>query len=604
MTLNSSWFLLLSYIDIYHVETALAEVRLQFDFADSEGVRRTTLFTRPQRIIQARESCDVKRALAEVDDAIAAGLYAAGYVTYEAAAGLDDAFTTKIQSETDLVWFGIFRQPQIVHNCSTSHAITLSPWEVDTCAQDYYEMVRAIREAIARGETYQVNLTTRFRTTYSGSPAEFYNRVATSCNAPYCALLETGEQTITSFSPELFFQVTQDKILVRPMKGTAARGRTLADDELAARLLHESVKDRAENLMIVDLMRNDLGRISRPGTVHVTKMFTVEPYPTVWQLTSEVTAQLSPFITLTDIFEALFPCGSITGAPKVAAMRKIAELEESPRGVYCGAVGFAAPNGEATFNVAIRTAVFHDHDCTVSFGAGSGITWDSSPHSEYAETLAKALVVQTHSWEMSLLESMLLQAGKIALLPLHLARMARSAAFFGVDVDINNLVDQLEVLASERPEGDWKVRVIASRTGELAITLAPVLPYPRVPLRAALSQQYVSSTDFRLFHKTTDRSIYTSQSQLYPGYNEVLMQNEKGELTEFLNGNLLLEIEGRMLTPPLKCGLLPGIQREHLLAAGVVREHVLYSHQLESATRLWLINSVRGMVPVEIDLKG
>ncbi len=560
------------------------------------------MFTKPLNVIKTRSACEVRNAFIEADCAVAAGYYVAGYVAYEAAAELDDALAANNETETDLVWLGIFRHSDSVHGASHVQEISLSPWKPDTLANDYCEMVRAIREAIARGETYQVNLTTRLRSQYTGSPAAFYKRIAEACEARYCALLEKGDLVITSFSPELFFQINQDRIVVRPMKGTAARGRTSSEDELSANALHASVKDRAENVMIVDLMRNDLGRICLPGTISVPKLFTVEPYPTIWQLTSEIRAQLKPLVKLKDVFEALFPCGSITGAPKIAAMRKIAQLEKSPRGIYCGAIGFATPNGEATFNVAIRTAVFNQQKGTAVFGSGGGITWDSAPHAEYAEMLAKALVIQTHSWEMALLESMLLIDGEIPLVAQHINRVFRSAAFFGVKPDRTSLIDKLACLAVQHSAGKWKVRATVSLTGAISAEAVPVLPYPRVPLRAVLSSQKVSSTDFRLYHKTTDRSIYTSQSRLYPGYDEILMQNERDELTEFLNGNLVLESKGKLFTPPVQCGLLPGIQREQLITSGDVAERFLYSHHLRTATRLWFVNSVRGMVPVEVDI--
>jgi para-aminobenzoate synthetase/4-amino-4-deoxychorismate lyase len=374
----------------------------------------------------------------------------------------------------------------------------------------------------------------------------------------------------------------------------------MAEDTQLADRLATSPKDQAENIMIVDLMRNDLGRISQPGTVNVKRLFSLEQYPTVWQMTSEVSANLKAPVKLACVFRALFPCGSVTGAPKVTAMRRIAALERSPRGVYCGAIGFAAPGGDAIFNVAIRTAVFNHADNTVTFGSGGGITWDSDPQAEYEEMRSKSLVLRVHAWQISLLESILLTNGRFLLLDQHINRLKRSASYFAIEPNWPEILHQLEDLALQHPGGDWKVRVMLDRDSSLAVEALPLVKFGRVPLHAALSTQAVDSSDFKLYHKTTDRRIYSEQSKRHPNCDEVLMQNERGELTEFLNGNLVIESAGRLFTPPVTSGLLPGVMREYLITIHEVQECVIYPHNLYSATRVWFINSVRGKVPVEM----
>lgn len=575
-------------------------IKLQFDFEDSAGIPRRMVFSNPVDVIRARTAAEVSPALASADRAVEAGLYAGGYIAYEAAAAFDDALLTREVNDTDLLWFGLFRAPDTVIDPVSASDFHIAEGDFDTSEAHYCDMVQTIRDAISQGETYQVNLTARFRSKFTGDPAVLYRRIASACGAKYCALLQTGTLSVASFSPEMFFRTTGNRIVVRPMKGTSRRGRTMAEDTQLADRLAISPKDQAENIMIVDLMRNDLGRISQPGTVNVTKLFSLEQYPTVWQMTSEVSATLKAPVKLASVLRALFPCGSVTGAPKVTAMRRIAALERSPRGVYCGAIGFAAPGGDAIFNVAIRTVVFNHADNTVTFGSGGGITWDSDPQAEYEEMRSKSLVLRVHAWRMSLLESILLANGQFLLLDQHINRLKRSASYFAIEPNWPEILQQLDDLALQHPGGDWKVRVILDSDNRLAVEATPLVKFGRVPLHAALSTHAVDSTDFKLYHKTTDRRIYSEQSKRHPNCDEVLMQNERGELTEFLNGNLVIESAGRLFTPPVTCGLLPGVMREYLITIHEVQECVLYPHNLNSATRVWLINSVRGKVPVKM----
>ncbi len=574
-------------------------IKLQFDFEDSAGITRRIVFSNPVEVIRARTAAEVSPALASIDRAIELGLYAGGYLAYEAAAGFDDALRTRENSDTDLLWFGLFRAPDPAIDPVWTSDFHFAEGDFDTSEAVYCEMVQTIRDAISQGETYQVNLSARFRSKFTGDPAVLYRRIATACGAKYCALLQTGTLSVTSFSPEMFFCTTGNRIVVRPMKGTSRRGRTVAEDTQLAERLASSPKDQAENVMIVDLMRNDIGRISQPGTVTVTKLFSLEQYPTVWQMTSEVSATLNAHVKLASVFGALFPCGSVTGAPKVTAMRRIAALERSPRGVYCGSIGYAAPGGDAIFNVAIRTAVFNHSDNTVTFGSGGGITWDSNPQAEYEEMRSKSLVLRVNAWQMSLLESILLTNGTFLLLDQHINRLMKSASYFAIAPNWPGIIQQLDDLALQHPEGDWKVRLMLDSDTGLALEAIPLVKFCRLPLQAVLSTHAVDSTDFKLYHKTTDRKIYTEQSKRNPNCDEVLMQNERGELTEFLNGNLVIESAGRLFTPPVTCGLLPGVMREHLISVGQVQECVLYPHNLYTATRVWLINSVRGLVPVD-----
>src|SRR5581483_896326 len=320
-------------------------------------------------VVEARRPEDVPAAIGAVEEAAAGGLWAAGYVAYEAARGLNPDLRVPRGSgdpplDLPLVWFGIFERriqldPLVA---APSPKPPADPaWAPSVDRARYDAAVERIRELIAAGEVYQVNHTLRLRARVDEDPIQLYRRLCLAQRSRYSAFLDIGGHLVLSASPELFLQIESDRILVRPMKGTAPRGRWPAEDRRAAQALLASDKDRAENAMIVDLLRNDLGRVARPGTVEVTRLFEVERYETVWQLTSTIAARLSRGLSLLDVFRALFPSGSVTGAPKLAAMRIIADLEDSPRGVYTGAVGFVAPaptgGVRAAFNVAIRTLI-------------------------------------------------------------------------------------------------------------------------------------------------------------------------------------------------------------------------------------------------------
>jgi para-aminobenzoate synthetase / 4-amino-4-deoxychorismate lyase len=368
-----------------------------------------------------------------------------------------------------------------------------------------------------------------------------------------------------------------------------------------ARRLADSGKDRAENLMIVDLLRNDLGRVARFGSVEVPHLFEVETYPTVHQLTSTVTAQLRPDTSLCDIFTAMFPCGSVTGAPKVAAMQAIARLEDTPRGPYCGAVGVLRPDGSATFNVAIRTIVVERATGRAVYGAGGGITWDSVADAEFDEVIAKASLLRGALPDLDLLETMRLEDGVISRFDLHMARLRDSARFFAFPAGTaDSAAAALRRVCHELGTGSWRVRLTASRTGSINISHTrlhdPVgtRADEATPRRAALSRQPVPDHEPLLFHKTTARNVYDQRRGEDPDAFDVLLLNQRHELTEFTTGNLVVELDGSLLTPARHCGLLAGTLRQQLLDEGVIREAVIHAHRLADARRAWHLNSVRG----------
>jgi para-aminobenzoate synthetase/4-amino-4-deoxychorismate lyase len=571
---------------------------LVFDFSCPEGRPRRICLTRPSEIIVAHSAEEIRTALRAVERATERGLYAAGYVAYEAAPAFDTAFAAHHDTTMPLLWFGIFDGPTELDALPSGGRFQLSGWTPTVSRAVYQERVATIREAIASGDAYQVNYTLRLRSGFEGDDFAFYEHLHGVQPTRYGAYLKTGRHRILSASPELFFRRQGSRIMTRPMKGTIGRGRWPEEDDALSAWLQSSAKNQAENVMIVDLLRNDLGRIAEIGSVSVPSLYEVERYPTVFQMTSTVTAELRPEITLEEIFAALFPCGSVTGAPKVSATRFIRALEDTPRSVYCGAIGMIEPYGEAVFNVAIRTVLIDSLSGLAEYGVGGGITWDSSADEEYAEVLDKAALLTQERPLFALLETMRLEGGRYFLLEEHLQRLNASAEYFDVPLSREGVRHVLEDHAGQFPDGVRRVRLLVSQNGEVRVESEPLDLSRSAPQLVGLAKTPVERRERFLFHKTTRRTIYDSRRSECPDVFDVLLWNEEGELTEFTNGNLVLELDGRRWTPPRECGLLAGTFRADLLRRGEIRERVLARADLGRATRCWLINSVRGWVEV------
>lgn len=571
---------------------------LLFDFPDPTGQRRSLRFADPVKLIVARTLDEVRPALDAVQQAVDAGYYAAGYLAYEAAPAFDLALHVQPGSDLPLLWFGIFCEPAAATSEPEDATFELSPWQPNISQAAYHRTIAAIREAIAEGETYQTNYTLRLRATFSGDDFAFYRRLRAAQRADYCAHLNLGRFRILSASPELFFHWRESQIIARPMKGTAKRGRWLADDQAQAAWLAASEKNRAENLMIVDLLRNDLGRVATVGSVHVPQLFAIERYPTLFQMTSTVAATTQPGTMLDDIFAALFPCGSITGAPKASTMNLIARLENSPRGVYCGTIGFVSPQHEAIFNVAIRTVVIDTQSGGAEYGVGGGITWDSTPEDEYAEALTKAALLSEPAPSFALLETLRLEQGTYTLLERHLDRLGESARYFDIPIALPVVRAALEEHCGQWPNHSRRVRLLVAQDGAITIESTPLTTQPAEQLPVALATTPISRHNRWLFHKTTRRDIYEHHRQQQPAVFDVLLWNEEGEITEFTIGNLVIELDGVYWTPPRASGLLAGTFRAELLERSVIHERVLTRDDLMQAERVWLINSVREWVPV------
>ncbi len=563
-------------------------------FDDTSGHGASYRFSGRTATLTAWQPDRVVPLLEAVERLVSHGRYAAGFISYEAAAAL----SPHLPSETPcpglpLAWFALFERRHEVLQPAVSPEPTEPPLlQPAVSPERYYADLEAIRQLIACGDCYQANYTFPARGRLAGEPLPFYRALALSQQAPYCAFIDTGGQQILSASPELFFRTSGRRIETRPMKGTGERGRHPEEDCERARSLLNDPKERAENLMIVDLLRNDLGMIAEHGSVRVESLFDVESFPTVHQLTSRISARLRQDIGLVGILRALFPCGSVTGAPKRRAMEILAEREQRPRGVYCGAIGTLAPGDEMVFSVAIRTVIHNRRSGSIELGVGSGITWDSDPAAELRECHAKTAFALRQPPGAGLIESLRLEGGCYPLLEAHLDRLGWSAGRLGIAFDRHAARSVLQRHAAGLA-GVCKVRLVLQPTGALEVSAETVLP-DEAPLQVAISSCPVDPQEPGLYLKRTDRSRYERIRAEHPACDEVLMINTRGELTEGTYHNLVLRLAGRLVTPPLSSGLLPGVMRGNLLKEGIVSERVLTPSDLAAAQEMWLINAVRG----------
>jgi para-aminobenzoate synthetase / 4-amino-4-deoxychorismate lyase len=577
------------------------------------GAERSFRLVEPVGVIEARRPSEVAGAIDAAGSAAGRGLWAAGFVAYEAAPGLDPELSVHVRAPDDpfaelpLAWFALFERkedlPPLEPGRLDPSQSARSPWRPSVDRATYDAAVERIRELIAAGHTYQVNHTIRLRAMIRGDERGFYRDLCLAQRGGYAAFLDLGRYRVLSASPELFFRIDGERIRTRPMKGTAPRGRWLAEDEEIAARLVASSKDRAENAMIVDLLRNDLGRICRTGSVEVERMLEAERFETVWQLTSTIDGDLRPEITLLDTFRALFPSGSVTGAPKVRTTRIIADLEDSARGPYCGAIGYLAPTGSgeprASFNVAIRTVVLDAQTRTAEYGVGGGITHDSSASGEYEEIVAKARVLTDVRPAFELFESLAhVPAEGFRHLDEHLERLAGSAGYFGFRFEPEAAAAALKRAVAE-VTGPSVVRLTLARDGGLSTDVRD-LPPADGAVRVALDDEPVDPSDVWLFHKTTRRTPYERRRERRPDVDDVLLVNDRGEVTESTVANLAVHLDGVWVTPPVDAGLLPGTYRNVLLRDGRMTERPVTVDELRGAGELALVSSVRGWRPAAL----
>jgi para-aminobenzoate synthetase / 4-amino-4-deoxychorismate lyase len=569
-------------------------------------------FVAPHRVLRADVLDEVPRVVQEADTAARAGAWVVLVLAYEAAPAFDAACVVRAGSLPWLAWSAVFEAPV----ATQGEAVVVKPpapdmagatrprvseWCASLDAAAFARCANAVLGSIAAGDTYQVNLTFPLHATLEGEPYAWYRESQRRARVPHAAYIDTGELVIASLSPELFFERRGSRVTTRPMKGTAPRGRWRGEDEAARDRLVQSEKARAENVMIVDLLRNDLGRIARTGSVRVDDLFHAELYPTVWQLTSTVSADVSAAMPLREVLTALFPCGSVTGAPKVRTMQVIAAHEPDPRGVYTGAIGLLRPGGDATFSVPIRTVLIDRASRRVTLGVGAGITADSQPDEEYAECLLKGRFAHGDdpARAAGLFETLRLEDRAFWLRDRHLTRLADSADLLDVPFDPAAASAALDGVAAAHPAGCWRVRLCLSADGEVTTSVDRHVD-ASVSWRVAWAAHPVDASDRRLFHKTQDRTMYDAARAPRPDVDDVLLWNGDGYVTESTVGNIVVEHEGQRVTPPVEAGLLPGTFRAELLARGEIREKMLTRRDVERAPHVWIVNSLRGWIDANL----
>ncbi|MGB3450103.1 MAG: aminodeoxychorismate synthase component I [Giesbergeria sp.] len=579
----------------------------RIDFAqplDAAAPRLRCAFGAPRQVLVAQQVDAVRAVLDAVHAAAQRGHWCVGYVRYEAAPAFDTALQTHA-ADGPLAWFAVHDAPQPWPAEAAQEAARVE-WHSGLERGTFDAALGRIQQAIGAGELYQVNYTAPLTGALQGSAAALFAALQRAQPGGYAAHIDAGGEQVLSVSPELFFD-WQDApgggdILARPMKGTAARGATPEEDAAQADHLRTAPKERAENVMIVDLLRNDLSRIALPHSVQVPALFATQALPTVWQMTSDVRARTRPGTTLTDVFAALFPCGSVTGAPKVRAMQMIHALEPAPRGVYCGAVGVVRPGEQggirATFNVPIRTVALQGD--LARCGIGSGITADAVADAEWNEWRHKRAFVERASMPFDLLETLALEEGRLRHVADHLARLQQAAAHFSIPWNAGAVHQCLQALADGHSQGLWRVRLLLGAAGQPRAEAFALQPTPQpVRLQLARSPLTEAHSEFVRF-KTTRRAHYAAFAPTETGVFDTVLWNEAGEITEGSFGNIAMLLDGRWVTPPLSCGLLPGVGRAVALREGRVQEAVVRLEDVPRVEAWAFVNSLRGWLAATV----
>lgn len=624
-----------------HIDALLNHLSTERDFVFLDTSKttpeenRSLLFTNPQAVLTFSADQDPAAFFDTAQGHLNQGYFLAGWLAYEFGYALEPSLAPLLATlgGSRLAHLGVYPAPlSIDHSIPRQesppppfaarpdqllgqHQITnLRP---NLTPADYFATLRRIKNYIEAGDTYQVNYTLKLLFDFTGSPESLYRELRANQPVSYGAYLNLGGQRILSFSPELFFRKGASHCQVRPMKGTMPRGRTPDEDRLLAATLQNDPKNRSENVMIVDLLRNDLGRLSAMGGVEITSLFTVETFATLHQMTSSITGQIDDQVGLAELFKALFPCGSVTGAPKIRTMEIIHELEPYPRGLYTGGIGYISPTGDAMFNVPIRTVVLDGNHGEM--GIGSGIVHDSSPEAEWQECLLKGQFLTNPRPDFQLIETVLWQRDSgFWLLDRHVARLAASAGYFDYPLEVGAIEQHLRAQVASTDAASLKIRLLLHQDGTIETSASPCDPPTMIDLpmplpvattqdglpKITISRQSTDSSWPFFYHKTTRRELYTNERQhaLDQGYFEVIFTNERGEITEGSISNLVLRQGRQLFTPPIECGLLAGVCREYLLALhpGLIIEKILRPADLHTADAIYLINSIRGLTQVSL----
>jgi len=591
---------------------------------------RSYIFTSPVKCICCFERQEFIETLLEIEGLLRQGYYLAGFIGYEAGLCLEDIIpcgdvATQRLYDFPLLWFGVYESPIIYDHRNERFygakdleqaLVQYEPEKELVCQisnirntvsrEDYIQDIAFIKAAIERGETYQVNYTFKHKFDFIGDTKDLFFNLCMKQSVSYAAFIRCLNKDILSLSPELFFRRRAGHIAVKPMKGTIKRGINNADDLCKSDELYNSVKNRAENVMIVDLLRNDLGRISKTGSVRVNKLYEIEKYETLFQMTSTIQSELKDDIRWVEFFKSIFPSGSVTGAPKISTMRIINSLEKKPRGIYTGSIGYISPDNTSVFNVAIRTVVLDRSEKCGEMGIGSGIVYDSDAESEFDECVLKASFLTSKYLDFQLIETILWQNDEFYLLDLHLKRLEESAEYFQFNYNRDRIIEVLKREAETfQNQGRHRVRLLLHKDGTITVSSSKLDDTGLEPKRVIFSALRTDPDNRFLYHKTTNRHLYDSEFQRAraEGYYDVLFLNNRGEVTEGAISNIFI-VNKKFYTPPIKCGLLDGVFRRHLFETGFpVEEKVLFESDVLEAEKLYLVNSVRGMVEVIVTEK-
>ncbi|PCI51835.1 MAG: aminodeoxychorismate synthase, component I [Alphaproteobacteria bacterium] len=571
------------------------------------------LFRAPVQVITAEKPCDIEPAFEKIRQYLADGYYVAGWISYETGLFLEKKLVplAALSYGVPFLSFGIYKDRLTLSSRDSeeywAEESFRGDYEIDNIRlniswADYEAAVSRIHQFLAAGDIYQVNFTLKSLFEFSGSPESYFAALRKAQRVEYGAFIKSDKGAVLSLSPELFFRKSGRKIITRPMKGTWARGRTLSEDLRNMDVMKNDEKNRAENLMIVDLLRNDLARISAPASVKLKSLYNVEKYRTLFQMTSAIEAEVAEDVDIVDLIKTLFPCGSVTGAPKIRAMEIIAQLEKAPRGIYTGAIGYMAPGGDCCFSVPIRTLIL-DKAGRGEMGIGSAIVADSDVGQEYEECLLKARFATRAFRQFDLIESLRWSKEEgYYLLGLHMDRLKSSAAYFDFCHDEQSIVSDLHRHGAYLdPASQWKIRLLLSRTGKISITSSPLETSQDTKIREIiLSEEVVDSQNPMFFHKTTDREFYDQQLRQHDCY-DVIFTNEKGEITEGTFNNIFLKQGDILYTPPIASGVLNGTLRQSLMSDPAIRleERCLTLVDLCDGEQIYMGNSVRGLVEVK-----
>lgn len=581
-------------------------IQFESNKIDERGFQNI-FFENPVSVISCFRVKEVRDCICKMDLMLSRGYYLAGFFSYEAGFAFEEILFSDKKFDFPLIWFGVFKKPEHVNPLAGGlNKNKITRFRPSISKEKYLKSIGTIKKYISSGETYQVNFTYKYKFDFSGNPYSFYGNLKTKQAVPYSAFIDAGEFNVISLSPEMFFEKTGTDIIVEPMKGTINRGINSEEDEYMLRLLKNDGKNKSENIMIVDLLRNDIGRIAKKSSVRVVNLFDIKKYETLFQMTSRIRAKIDKSINLYDLFSSVFPSGSVTGAPKLRTMEIIRELENENRKIYTGAIGYITPKKDMLFNVAIRTILLCGSKGEM--GIGSGIIADSIAGQEYNECKLKAEFLTRNTPDFDLIETLLWKNGRFVLLKEHILRLKDSSNYFGFMFDKKGIFKKLDDLAAGfDKDRQYKVRVLLSKSGCIKASYSEIVLNPNCKgdeKIVVISKNHTNSHDPFLYHKTTNRRMYDNEYRHYGkrGYFDVIFLNEKNEVTEGAVTNIFIKKKNRMYTPPVRCGLLNGVFRKNFINKNdKVSEKIIHPKDLLDADEIFVCNSVKGMKKVFLE---